>query len=101
MTHNSHRAGAQHWCGGLAIGRVNVRGRRSNSSAGAACCQHGSLTPKTASVLVSVMGQLLPKLLFEKPLVIHQIYSSAEIAVGLIAPRPRVEFDFAPKLSIV
>ena len=59
MTHNG-RASAQHQCGELAIGRVNTRVRRSNSSVGAACCWHGSLTPETASVLVNVMGQLRP-----------------------------------------
>ena len=61
LTHCSRRAGAQHWCGEPAFNRPNVRVRRSNSNAGAACCQHGSLTPKTASVLVSVLGQDLPK----------------------------------------
>ena len=54
---NGRRASAQHQCGELAIGRVNARVRRSNSSVGAACCWHGSLTPETASDLVNVMGQ--------------------------------------------
>ena len=36
LTHNGHRAGVQHRCGQLAIERVNVSVRRSNSPADAA-----------------------------------------------------------------